>query len=142
MKIYLASDHAGFELKEKVKEMLFKAGHEVEDFGATVLDLNDDYPDYIQRAAEAVAQAAGRADSSSSPVSATADDPYGAQPAQAYPATSYGVSSAPPATTGVAPETSSYPPPTAAAPARSREPAAPDATAAAAVARTKPTAAR
>lgn len=52
MKIYLASDHAGFELKEKVKEVLTKEGHEVTDFGANSLDNNDDYPDFVWRAAD------------------------------------------------------------------------------------------
>jgi len=44
--IYLAADHAGFELKEKVKEYLKQKGHEIEDLGAHTLDKNDDYPDY------------------------------------------------------------------------------------------------
>jgi ribose 5-phosphate isomerase B len=56
MKIYLATDHAGFELKEKIKEFLVDAGHEVEDFGARSYDPQDDYPDYILKAAEAIAK--------------------------------------------------------------------------------------
>lgn len=54
--IYLATDHAGFELKEKVKEFLQKEGYEVEDFGAHSLDPEDDYPDFISKAAEAVSK--------------------------------------------------------------------------------------
>lgn len=54
MKIYLASDHAGFELKEKVKVFLKENGYQVKDFGAFEFDKNDDYPDFISKAAEAV----------------------------------------------------------------------------------------
>ena len=54
MKVYLATDHAGFGLKNKVKEFLTKEGYEVEDFGALEFDKNDDYPDFISKAAEAV----------------------------------------------------------------------------------------
>ncbi len=55
MTIYLASDHAGFELKEKIKKFLADSGYTVEDFGAHTLDSNDDYPDFIRKAATAVA---------------------------------------------------------------------------------------
>lgn len=54
--IYLATDHAGFELKEKVKEFLTQEGYEVEDCGAYSLDPEDDYPDFISKAAEAVSK--------------------------------------------------------------------------------------
>lgn len=54
--IYLATDHAGFELKEKIKEYLIKNGYQVEDFGAYQFDKDDDYPDFISRAAEAVSK--------------------------------------------------------------------------------------
>ncbi len=68
---------------------------------------------YVDVEAErAAAQAAGGGSSSTgSTVSATASDPYGAQPTQAYPATSYGVTNAPTPTSGIAPESSAYPPP-------------------------------
>lgn len=56
MKVYLATDHTGFELKEKVKEFLEKEGYEVEDCGAYEFDKNDDYPDFISKAAEAVSK--------------------------------------------------------------------------------------
>ena len=56
MKIYLATDHAGFEFKEKIKNFLMEKGHQVEDCGAFQLDANDDYPDFISKAAEAVAK--------------------------------------------------------------------------------------
>ncbi|PIT89008.1 MAG: ribose-5-phosphate isomerase [Candidatus Levybacteria bacterium CG10_big_fil_rev_8_21_14_0_10_36_7] len=51
MKIYLASDHAGFELKGVVKKYLEEKGYQVEDSGAFSFDKNDDYPDFIQKAA-------------------------------------------------------------------------------------------
>src|SRR4029078_3656028 len=49
------TDHAGFRLKEKVKELLQSLGHEVVDFG-TFSDASVDYPLFIRPAAEAVAQ--------------------------------------------------------------------------------------
>lgn len=47
MKIYLASDHAGFELKEKIKDFLSELGYEIKDFGAFEFNSEDDYPDFI-----------------------------------------------------------------------------------------------
>ena len=55
MKIVLATDHAGFELKNHVKEYLIKSGYQVEDFGAYEYDSLDDYPDFILPAAHVVA---------------------------------------------------------------------------------------
>ena len=54
MKIYIGSDHAGFELKEKLKKYLESLSIEVIDKGAFSLDVNDDYPDFIVPVAEAV----------------------------------------------------------------------------------------
>lgn len=51
MKIYLGADHAGFELKETVKEFLTLAGYEVYDMGAETYDKLDDYPDFVIPAA-------------------------------------------------------------------------------------------
>ncbi|MEK7528277.1 MAG: RpiB/LacA/LacB family sugar-phosphate isomerase [Patescibacteria group bacterium] len=60
MKIILATDHAGFELKEAVKKMLIDDLHmEVEDCGAFTLDPADDYPDFIFPAAKKVAENPG-----------------------------------------------------------------------------------
>ena len=56
MKVYLGTDHAGFALKEKVKTFLIEKGYEVEDCGAFSLDKEDDYPDFIGKAAEKVSQ--------------------------------------------------------------------------------------
>ncbi len=55
MKIYIGTDHAGFELKEKLKPFLESLGHEVEDKGALTFNADDDYPDFIRPVAEAVA---------------------------------------------------------------------------------------
>ena len=54
MKIYIGADHAGFELKEKLKEYVGGLGYEVEDKGAFSFDKEDDYPDFIKPVAEAV----------------------------------------------------------------------------------------
>ena len=53
MKISLGTDHAGYQLKEKVKQLLESLGHEVKDFG-TFSDEPVDYPQFIRPAAEAV----------------------------------------------------------------------------------------
>ncbi|MEI6810572.1 MAG: RpiB/LacA/LacB family sugar-phosphate isomerase [Candidatus Nomurabacteria bacterium] len=53
--IYLATDHAGFELKEEIKTFLEeKVDYEVYDCGAITLEDGDDYPEYMARAAEKV----------------------------------------------------------------------------------------
>ncbi len=57
MKISLGTDHAGFRLKEKVKELLQSLGHEVVDFG-TFSEEAVDYPLFVRPAAEAVARCA------------------------------------------------------------------------------------
>jgi ribose 5-phosphate isomerase B len=56
MKIYIGSDHAGYELKEKLKEYIKELGYELEDKGAFSLVPTDDYPNYIIPVAEAVAK--------------------------------------------------------------------------------------
>lgn len=55
-KIFLGTDHAGFELKEHVKKHLLKLGMEVEDLGAHKLDSKDDYPDFIVPVAKKVSK--------------------------------------------------------------------------------------
>ncbi len=55
-KIFLATDHAGFELKEKIKKFLIENEFEVEDVGANKLEADDDYPKYISIAAKKVSQ--------------------------------------------------------------------------------------
>lgn len=59
MKIFIGADHAGYELKKKLKVYLSGFGHEVEDKGAFTLDPNDDYPDFVRLVAEAVATEEG-----------------------------------------------------------------------------------
>jgi ribose 5-phosphate isomerase B len=54
MKIYLATDHAGFPLKEEVKKYLEEKGQGVYDCGALTLEPGDDYPEYMAQAAENV----------------------------------------------------------------------------------------
>ncbi|MGA8599183.1 MAG: RpiB/LacA/LacB family sugar-phosphate isomerase, partial [Bryobacteraceae bacterium] len=58
MRVGIATDHGGFGLKEELVAHLREAGHEVVDFGAHNLALNDDYPDFVVPLARAVA--AGR----------------------------------------------------------------------------------
>tara|TARA_B100001063_G_C16704002_1_gene524166 strand:+ start:152 stop:592 length:441 start_codon:yes stop_codon:yes gene_type:complete len=54
--IVLASDHAGFELKEHVKNFLSEKDYNVKDFGALEYDALDDYPDFILPAAKHIAE--------------------------------------------------------------------------------------
>ena len=56
MKIHLATDHAGLELKDKIKQHLTESGHDVIDHGAYEYDALDDYPDFIFPCAKAVAK--------------------------------------------------------------------------------------
>lgn len=56
MKIYIASDHAGFELKEKLRAWLVSEGHEIKDFGAYSYNPTDDYPDFIKPLAMELSQ--------------------------------------------------------------------------------------
>ncbi len=51
MRVYLGSDHAGFELKQQIIEHLKKAGHEPIDCGAFSYDADDDYPVFCIAAA-------------------------------------------------------------------------------------------
>ena len=46
MRIHIASDHAGFDLKTAVAEHLREVGHEVIDHGAHTYDPDDDYPSF------------------------------------------------------------------------------------------------
>jgi len=56
MKVYIASDHGGFYLKEELKKHLADKGYQVKDFGAYTFDSKDDYPDFVLPLAEEVAQ--------------------------------------------------------------------------------------
>src|SRR5262249_16481344 len=55
MRIGIAADHGGFDLKKELRTRLATAGHEVVDFGATSLNSGDDYPDFVIPLAKAVA---------------------------------------------------------------------------------------
>ncbi|MEN8253150.1 MAG: RpiB/LacA/LacB family sugar-phosphate isomerase [Patescibacteria group bacterium] len=57
MKIFIAADHGGFGLKEKLVRWLREQKHDVEDCGAFKLEGGDDYPDFAFRVAEKVAKA-------------------------------------------------------------------------------------
>jgi ribose 5-phosphate isomerase B len=54
VKLVIASDHAGFELKEEIRAYLAKEGHEVLDLGAYKVEPQDDYPDFAERVGEAI----------------------------------------------------------------------------------------
>ena len=56
MKVFLGTDHAGFELKEEIKKFLVEAGFDVEDCGALSFDKEDDYPDFCAAAARKVSE--------------------------------------------------------------------------------------
>jgi len=55
MRVGIATDHGGFDLKEELLKRLEGAGHQVVDFGAHRLCKGDDYPDYVVPLAHAVA---------------------------------------------------------------------------------------
>ena len=55
MKIALGADHAGYSLKEKIKEILQTKGYDIKDYG-TFSEESTDYPDYVHPLAEAVEQ--------------------------------------------------------------------------------------
>ena len=57
MRIGIAADHGGFELKQELTGRLRTAGHEVIDYGALRHDADDDYPDFVGPLAHAVAAA-------------------------------------------------------------------------------------
>lgn len=55
-KIVIGSNHAGFEMKEYIKEVLTQKGVLFEDAGAVSLDPSDDYPEFAFRVAKAVSE--------------------------------------------------------------------------------------
>ncbi len=59
MRIYFASDHAGFKLKSILIPFVQSLGHEIEDCGPTALDDGDDFPDYVIPCAQKVAHDTG-----------------------------------------------------------------------------------
>lgn len=57
--VYLAADHAGYDMKNSIKEHLAHRGVMVDDLGAHTLDHNDDYPAYAEAVATAVREHPG-----------------------------------------------------------------------------------
>jgi ribose 5-phosphate isomerase B len=55
MKVFIGSDHAGYDLKEKLLQFLIDLGYEVGDKGAFSFVPEDDYPDYIAEVAKEIA---------------------------------------------------------------------------------------
>lgn len=53
--IYLGADHAGFKLKEEIKQYLKRRGLKYQDLGNQVYNSTDDYPDFAERVARKVA---------------------------------------------------------------------------------------
>jgi ribose 5-phosphate isomerase B len=60
MKIVIASDHGGFELKNKIYYLLKEKGVNITDLGNKIYDPKDDYPDFAAIAATEISE--GRAD--------------------------------------------------------------------------------
>jgi ribose 5-phosphate isomerase B len=56
MKIGIAADHGGYELKKTLHSFLVASGYEVVDFGAYELNIQDDYPDFVVPLARALAE--------------------------------------------------------------------------------------
>lgn len=54
MRISMAGDHAGFDLKEHIKQFLSAEGHEVQDLGAYDSTHPDDYPDFAEALAKVI----------------------------------------------------------------------------------------
>jgi ribose 5-phosphate isomerase B len=55
MRVGIANDHGGFQLRDDLLARLRAAGHDVVDFGAATLNPDDDYPDFVIPLAQAVA---------------------------------------------------------------------------------------
>jgi len=51
VRVYLGSDHAGYELKQRLVDHIGSLGHDVVDCGPPAYDAEDDYPPYVLRAA-------------------------------------------------------------------------------------------
>jgi ribose 5-phosphate isomerase B len=54
MKVYIAADHRGYHLKEKIFQWLVDEGYKVEDYGAYELDPKDDYPLFAEKVGSVV----------------------------------------------------------------------------------------
>lgn len=56
IRIGLAADHGGFDLKKIIKKYLQGQNYSISDFGATKLDTSDDFPDFVVPLAEAISE--------------------------------------------------------------------------------------
>lgn len=56
MRVVFAADHAGFDLKQKLVSFVRELGYETQDVGAHELQADDDYPDYVAKAAQQVSE--------------------------------------------------------------------------------------
>lgn len=56
MNIALATDHTGYEQLKELEAYLLSLGNQCHNFGPARLDITDDYPDFVQKAASAVAE--------------------------------------------------------------------------------------
>jgi ribose 5-phosphate isomerase B len=54
--IYIASDHRGFELKNRLVELLSQAGYDISDAGPSEHNPSDDYPEYVAKAITGLAE--------------------------------------------------------------------------------------
>lgn len=54
MRVYIDSDHRGFELRQRLVQYLTHGGHEVHDLGTVVRDPDDDYTDVAERLSRAL----------------------------------------------------------------------------------------
>lgn len=59
MQVFFAADHAGFRMKEALREAVSVMGHEVSDLGALSFEAEDDYPDFVIPLAHRVAATPG-----------------------------------------------------------------------------------
>ena len=58
--IYIGSDHAGFELKETLKQYIAKLGYEIKDMGAYRYEQADDFPEYALKVCREVLKSKGQ----------------------------------------------------------------------------------
>jgi len=56
MRVAIGADHGGFELKQRLVQVLRDGGHDVLDLGADAIDPADDYPDYARAVGRAVVE--------------------------------------------------------------------------------------
>lgn len=54
MKVFIGTDHAGYEMKESLKAFISDLGYEIEDVGAFEYEKTDDYPGFISRVARKI----------------------------------------------------------------------------------------